>query len=103
MPTVSYLTLLDTYILACFIWLFFVACQNSIVTLLADHPSLERFQDASALAIVGSWLFLHVVVPLKARERCPACPLWKIRIRPPCAVIEARQDSLSSFALSARR
>lgn len=65
MPTVSYLTLLDRYILLCFLYLFFVASQNCMVTLLMDSEKLRPFQNASALLITVSWVAIHVVIPVR--------------------------------------
>lgn len=68
-PTVSYLTLLDRYILLCFLYLFAVAVQNCIVTLLDDSVRQRPFQDASALAISCSWVAIHIVIPVRLYTR----------------------------------
>ena len=59
-PTVSYLTLIDKYILACVIFQFFMAIQNAISGLLSNSELLSTFEWICLEIAVFGFAVIHV-------------------------------------------
>ena len=70
LPTVSYLTFLDKYILACLIFQFCMAAiHNATSGLITSRESLEIFEVASFEVGLAIFLLLHVVFGAKSVKK----------------------------------
>ena len=60
-PTVSYLTLLDKYVLSCMIFQFCMALHNAISGVITNAKTLSLFEHISLAVAVLAFIVIHIV------------------------------------------
>ncbi|XP_019617103.1 PREDICTED: acetylcholine receptor subunit beta-like 1 [Branchiostoma belcheri] len=73
LPTVSYLTLLDKYVLACIIFQWVVAVQSTVASVIRDKNSARLFDWVSAgvlvVVVLLAHLFFGIIIRRKVNEK----------------------------------
>jgi hypothetical protein len=89
-PAVAYLTLLDAYLLLCFLFLSAVSAANVAISLAPDEARARRWNYNTAVSLIICWVGVHLALLLALRaER--AQHRAAVRARDVCERVNVRR------------
>ena len=70
LPRITYLTLMDKYVLSTFVFLGLIGLENAVVSVLADASAARLLDRIFLVAAGGMWLLMHIVGLCMVRGKC---------------------------------